>query len=124
MPIAQENKTRYPEYWDILSWWIKVRRAGNQCECRGECGQPHSLDREGRCPEIHGRNAIGFDGTVELTTAHLDHTPEHNDALAVDKSNLRAMCQACHLRYDVGYHQSYNNESQQNLFSSRHKKCS
>ena len=36
---------------------------------------------------------------VVLTVAHLDHTPEN-----CDPSNLLAMCQACHLRYDAGHH--------------------
>lgn len=39
--------------------------------------------------------------TCVLTVAHLDHTPEHNDA-----ANLRAMCQGCHLAYDRAYHES------------------
>ena len=37
--------------------------------------------------------------TVILTTAHLDHIPEH-----CDPDNLRAMCQACHLAYDYDHH--------------------
>jgi len=36
---------------------------------------------------------------IVLTVAHLDHTPEHND-----DSNLLAMCQRCHLRYDRDHH--------------------
>jgi hypothetical protein len=38
---------------------------------------------------------------VVLTVAHLDHTPEH-----CDPSNLKAMCQRCHLRYDADHHAS------------------
>lgn len=33
---------------------------------------------------------------VVLTIAHLDQQPEHNDP-----SNLRALCQRCHLTYDA-----------------------
>lgn len=36
---------------------------------------------------------------VVLTTAHLDHVPEH-----LDDDNLRAMCQGCHLHYDRDHH--------------------
>ena len=36
-----------------------------------------------------------------LTTAHLDHTPEN-----CAESNLRAMCQNCHLAYDADEHAS------------------
>lgn len=35
-------------------------------------------------------------GVVVLTIAHLDHTPEN-----CDPSNLRALCQQCHNRYDA-----------------------
>jgi hypothetical protein len=41
-------------------------------------------------------------GTVEkpqrftLTVAHLDHVPSN-----CDRSNLRALCSGCHLKYDV-----------------------
>jgi len=37
---------------------------------------------------------------VVLTVAHLNHQPE--DCADV---NLKAMCQRCHLRYDVPHHQ-------------------
>ena len=37
--------------------------------------------------------------SVVLTTAHLDHDPAN-----VDRSNLRAMCQRCHLTYDANHH--------------------
>lgn len=33
---------------------------------------------------------------IVLTIAHLDHTPEN-----CDPSNLRALCQRCHNRYDA-----------------------
>lgn len=34
-----------------------------------------------------------------LTVAHMDHTPEN-----VAKSNLKALCAPCHLRYDAKHH--------------------
>jgi hypothetical protein len=36
---------------------------------------------------------------IILTVAHLDHQPEN-----CDESNLLAMCQRCHLRYDREHH--------------------
>ena len=40
-------------------------------------------------------------GRIVLTVAHLDHQPEN-----CSDSNLKAMCQRCHLRYDVKHHQA------------------
>ncbi|MCZ0985370.1 hypothetical protein [Streptomyces diastatochromogenes] len=34
-----------------------------------------------------------------MTTAHLDHAPEN-----CDPTNLKAMCQGCHLHYDQDHH--------------------
>ena len=36
---------------------------------------------------------------IVLTIAHLDHVPEN-----CDPSNLKAMCQKCHLAYDSEHH--------------------
>lgn len=90
MPIKAENLTRYPPNWrEIVE---KVReRSGNRCEgspgfypdCRAENGKPHPVTGS----------------TVVLTTAHLDHVPEH-----CDPENLRHMCQRCHLTYDAEHH--------------------
>jgi hypothetical protein len=48
---------------------------------------------------VHDQPAYGTGSRVILTTAHLDHTPEH-----CDRSNLRAFCQGCHLHYDKDHH--------------------
>lgn len=95
MPIRPENVHRYPPDWPQISLTIK-ERAGWRCECEGECGRG---THPGRCPNRHGAPAYGTGSTVCLTTAHLDHTPEH-----VDPANLRAMCQSCHLHLDAGHH--------------------
>lgn len=94
MPIHPENRDRYPADWKEVSTRIK-ERAGYQCECAGECG----LHPGKRCEERHGEDAKYANGTIVLTTAHLDHTPEN-----CDDSNLKAMCQRCHLRYDREHH--------------------
>jgi hypothetical protein len=89
MPVKPENRCRYPANWrDIVA---QVReRSGNRCEgspdhpdCRAANGEPH--------PETGSK--------VVLTTAHLDHTPEH-----CDLGNLRHWCQRCHLHYDRHHH--------------------
>ena len=98
-PIRPENRDRYPADWRAVSLAVKDA-AGWRCECRGECGRPTwHLDVAGRCDNIHGQPSISTGSTVVLTTAHLDHTPEN-----CDRANLRAFCQACHLRYDRDHH--------------------
>lgn len=95
MPIRPENRSRYPVNWPAISARIRFGRASGRCECEGECG----LHAERRCSETHGQPARFAKGLVVLTVAHLDHTPEN----CADE-NLRAMCQRCHLRYDVDQH--------------------
>ncbi len=96
MPIRPENRDRYPSDWRQISHRIKAERAGWRCECHGECGRG---THDSRCPNVHGQPAYGTGSKVVLTTAHLDHTPEH-----CDDDNLRAMCQGCHLHYDRDHH--------------------
>lgn len=98
-PIRPENRDRYPADWPAISLGIK-ERAGWRCECRGECGRPYDhLDVDERCQNRHGQPAYKTGSKVVLTTAHLDHTPEH-----CDPANLKAMCQGCHLHYDREHH--------------------
>jgi hypothetical protein len=95
VPIRPENAARYPADWKAISLRIK-ERAQWRCECLGECRRG---THEGRCPNEHGKPAYGTGSKVVLTTAHLDHTPEN-----CDESNLKAMCQGCHLHYDREHH--------------------
>ena len=94
MPITPDNRHRYPPNWAELSRYIRQTRAGGRCECIGEC---HC--HRGRCQARHGQPHPVTGALVVLTTAHLDHTPEHNDP-----ANLRAYCQHCHLAYDADHH--------------------
>lgn len=89
MPIKPENKSRYPKNWKQIRLRI-LNRAGNRCEF---CGAENYSRIEKR--DEQGR-FLGFGGRVVLTIAHLDHTPEN-----CDPSNLRALCQKCHNRYDA-----------------------
>lgn len=99
-PIRKSERARYPKDWKQISARIRIRAEG-RCECQGECGlhQPNPLPR--RCEERHGELARWAKGTVVLTVAHLgDPSPENCAA-----DNLKAMCQRCHLRYDMPHHQ-------------------
>lgn len=118
MPIKAENKKRYPKNWR----WIRMailNRAGNRCEgspafplCQAENGKPH--------PDTQSR--------VVLTIAHLDHQPENCDGLEKypiglivqpytetpkERSNLRAWCQRCHLKYDAKHHAKNGRKTQE-----------
>lgn len=95
MPIRPENRARYPRDWREISRAIR-ERAGDRCECLGECGRG---THGGRCPNVQGGEAYGTGSRVVLTTAHLDHTPEN-----CEPENLRSMCQGCHLHYDRHHH--------------------
>lgn len=96
-PIRPSEKARYPKDWRAISTRIKAR-AGDQCECWGECGHERHSSKY-RCPELQGQPAARFRGRVILTVAHLDHTPEN-----CADANLKAMCQLCHLSYDRAVH--------------------
>jgi 5-methylcytosine-specific restriction endonuclease McrA len=79
MPIRPENKSRYPKNWSSIRAKVIARAA--VCEwCGAQNYKPH---------HVTGSKVI-------LTIAHLDHQPENNDL-----SNLRALCQRCHNRYDA-----------------------
>lgn len=81
MPI---DYSKYPDNWKEISQRIRFDRAQGKCEFCGAVNyQPH--------PETGSK--------VILTVAHLDHDTTNND-----ESNLAALCQRCHLRYDADYH--------------------
>lgn len=95
MPIHPANKPRYPLNWPAISRWVRFGRAGGRCECHGECGHNHG----DRCAAQHGRPHPVTGSRVVLMTAHLDDIPEN-----CDPSNLKGMCQRCHLNYDLKLH--------------------
>jgi hypothetical protein len=81
---------RYPPNWKGEIRPAILARAGDRCEgsprypdCRAANRQPHPVTGS----------------KVVLTVAHLDHDTSHNAP-----SNLRALCQRCHLTYDIGFH--------------------
>ena len=98
MPIRPERRHLYPENWPELSRYIRFHRALGFCECTGECGLDHgvaSYGEPGHCLNTHGLQ-MDSGAVCVLTVAHLDHDETHNDP-----SNLQAMCQGCHNRYDM-----------------------
>jgi hypothetical protein len=99
MPIRPSELKRYPPDWRVISRRIK-ERSGGRCECEGECALHRTTPGPRRCEERHGEPAQWAKGTVILTVAHLNHTPED-----CRDENLKAMCQRCHLRYDHEHHQ-------------------
>ena len=78
------NRADYPPDWEQISLYVRWVRAQGQCE---SCGAWHGYAH----PETGSR--------VVLTVAHLDHNTANNDL-----ANLRALCQACHLRHDARLH--------------------
>lgn len=96
MPV---DMNRYPKDWKKISLAIRAR-ADWKCECTGECGT-HS----GRCNAAHGSAHPITNSTVILTVAHLGHeTGDKHNKMDVRPENLKAMCQRCHLIFDLDEH--------------------
>lgn len=119
MPIKPENRARYPKDWKQIRESI-LARAENRCEfCKvlnrtriargaGDDFGTYMTDAAdvfchetgqhfGQC-RMSDYDVLRMVDIV-LTIAHLDHQPEHNDP-----SNLKALCQKCHLSYDAKHH--------------------
>ena len=121
MPIRPENRDRYPPNWREISAAVR-EEAGQKCEW---CSAPNGvmirrgLTHDGRhvwreasasayengyCADNGSEVADSGEDTcdyrpavrVVLTVAHLDHQPEN-----CERSNLKALCQRCHNRYDA-----------------------
>lgn len=80
------------------TWTTKIspgilERSGGRCECTDECGH-----HKHRCTELNGQKAKYAQGKIILTAAHLNHKKAPNT-----DDNLKAMCQACHLRFDAKF---------------------
>lgn len=93
------NAADYPANWKKIGEEIRNRsrnaNSQEQCECLGECGRHNT-----RCEEINGTWAMHRRSkgkvTIRLTIAHLCHTKKCDDRL-----HLRAMCEPCHLIFDL-----------------------
>lgn len=103
MPI---DLSRYPVNWREISHEIRNIRAMGRCECLGECGRGH----DGRCQATNCDPHPITGSIVVLTVAHLgiakpDGTlGDKHDKMDVRPENLKAMCQACHLSFDIEEH--------------------
>jgi len=89
----------YPRNWTKIVAETRERARNahgrEQCECSGEC-----LKHSGRCEEINHtwpkyRRKKGK-VKIRLTIAHLCHSKK-----CARRSHLRAMCEPCHLIYDL-----------------------
>ena len=96
----------YPPEWKAVSYRVRFIRAQGRCECGGECGLHRTHPGPRRCTERHGEPATWARGKVVLTVAHLNGPdgPCRCDPLCALDEHLKAMCQRCHLRYDVALH--------------------
>jgi 5-methylcytosine-specific restriction endonuclease McrA len=83
MPVHPDNRARYPANWREISLGVRERAEWRCEECGAENHRPH--------PDTGSH--------VVLTVSHTDHQPENNDP-----SNLRALCQRCHLAHDREHH--------------------
>jgi hypothetical protein len=130
------NIKEYHPKWKLIRKLIKVKRAQNKCEC---CGVEHNSYvlvgsfRPAPIDKINLLNSLLISGVtiftarkisgvakVVLSVAHLDQNIENNRF-----SNLKAMCQRCHLNHDKAdnwnrrrYGKNYK-EVHQDLFGQR-----
>jgi hypothetical protein len=110
MPV---DYSKYPPDWKAISRRIRDR-SGGQCECLGECGLHRTTGGPRRCCERNGELAKWAKGKIVLTVAHLNHIESD-----CRDENLKALCQRCHLRYDVDHHKKNSAETRRRKKESR-----
>lgn len=105
MPIRPSDRHRYPKDWKSIRMRI-LDRAGQRCEfCGVDNGAIGRRRNDGTFERFEGMEVevASLEGVrltrIVLTIAHLDHTPENNA-----ESNLRALCQRCHMAHDATEH--------------------
>jgi hypothetical protein len=113
MPIRPALRWFYPIDWPQISRLVRFGRAGGRCEaCRRPHGQTIACVADGRwqdgpiwrdssgrpCPQPAPETPLRSTRVI-LAAAHLDHDPTN-----CRLSNLRSLCQRCHLRHDRPYH--------------------
>jgi ribosomal protein S14 len=117
VPIRPALRWLYPIDWPQISQAIRFGRAGGHCE---HCARPHGATlrclpdgrwqdpRSGTWRDGRGRQAkapaAGELAALRLTrvvlaAAHLDHDPTNNR-----RTNLRSLCQRCHMLHDQLHH--------------------
>jgi hypothetical protein len=117
MPIRPENRWLYPIDWLQISQSVRFTRAGARCE---QCHRPHLTrvahlgdgrwwDADERCwrtdrgkrvaSKVEVILAVVKVTYVVLACAHLDHDPGNSAP-----TNLKALCQRCHMIHDAAEH--------------------
>lgn len=109
MPCDYKN---YPKNWKSIRNEI-LERAENRCECAGECmglqhlqgdvfsaglGKIQVKIKLRRCIEMHMQKPQTFGGRRVILT--IAHTNKSRNTKCARRDKLKAMCQACHLRFD------------------------
>ena len=91
-----KNRHLYPSNWNAIALEIK-QQANWQCQnCGKQCRRTgQSLANFVAAYPDAKTKPIRY----TLTVAHLDHTPSN-----CDRTNLKALCSVCHLRYDTQHH--------------------
>ena len=103
MPMQRD---RYPAQWQEIALQVKTEANWTCEQCGRECKKPGEswtdfIDRV--VPKVHCTDSYNLLHEITekptrfvLTTAHLNHVPED-----VTRSNLKALCSACHCRMDL-----------------------
>lgn len=103
MPVDMK---RYPKDWKVVSLRIRKRSRG-RCECTGECGKTDGHAKSKRCNARNYKPHPVTGSKVILTVAHLGtDTGDKHDKQDVRDENLKAMCQRCHLLFDLDEHKA------------------
>ncbi|MEM6353658.1 MAG: HNH endonuclease [Cyanobacteria bacterium P01_D01_bin.14] len=98
------DRELYPPDWESIATEIKSRADWKCEECGRVCRRPGEDLYEFWCRICTAPQLVMCPVVAEaqekpiafvLTVAHLDHQPEN-----CDRTNLRALCSGCHLRYD------------------------
>lgn len=98
MPMERE---RYPKDWRQLSLSIKDESEWRCRGCKKQCFKPGEKLSDFIIRVFGGiegeawREAADHPGRFRLTVAHLDQDPKNNEP-----SNLKALCNVCHLQND------------------------
>ena len=115
--IMTFDPKKYPENWRKFSLDIRFDRAKGQCECTGECGlhQPSmftATQEPRRCVERNGEDAKWAKGRIMLTVAHLNAPGGPCSCIphCAIAEHVKAMCQRCHLKYDIERHVRHRTE--------------
>ncbi len=96
------DRSLYPKNWEEIATKVKEEADWFCDECGRPCRRPGQsvMDfafylKSLRSSPAEIDQAIKHPQRYTLTVAHLDHQPAN-----CDRSNLRALCSVCHLRYD------------------------